>query len=181
MPPDTPSRCGDSRPGSPHLESGGENRISRWSVRRELLRSIERRARWLAVSMVHHANYVRGDDSALKRDGHKAPSFSVTTIMTTLLCHHALTQDDRVSVKPRRSAELHALNALLDSTPPEALDSLRQIGGIQSYQLDLGNVGARFLMGAVPSSTPPTSPHRPGPPQKSNPRPNGVESCQEFA
>ncbi|MFI7004695.1 transketolase-like TK C-terminal-containing protein [Nocardia sp. NPDC050175] len=96
------------------------------------LSEIERRTRWLAVAMIHHANRVRPNPSGLKVGGHQASCASMTTIMTSLW-FTALRSGDRVSVKPHASPVLHAINYLLGELDESYLTTLRQFGGLQSY------------------------------------------------
>ncbi|WP_344872223.1 transketolase-like TK C-terminal-containing protein [Allokutzneria multivorans] len=98
----------------------------------DVLRSVERRVLWLATSIVHHANHVRGDSSGLKVGGHQASSASMVSLMTALWCG-SLTSEDRVSVKPHASPVLHALNYLLGDLDASYLPRLRELGGLQSY------------------------------------------------
>ncbi|MQA15924.1 MAG: pyruvate dehydrogenase [Pseudonocardiaceae bacterium] len=99
------------------------------------LAGLERRVRWLATSIVHHANHRRGDPSGLKVGGHQASCASMTSMMTALWfgSKGALGPQDRVSVKPHASPVLHAINHLLGEVPAERLTGLRQRGGLQSY------------------------------------------------
>jgi len=96
------------------------------------LRAVERRVLWLASSIVHHANHLRGDASGLKVGGHQASSASIVSIMTALW-FAALDAEDRVSVKPHASPVLHAINHLLGDLPASELPRLRELGGLQSY------------------------------------------------
>lgn len=99
------------------------------------LTGLERQVRWLATSIVHHANHRRGDPSGLKVGGHQASCASITSIMTALWfgSKGALGPLDRVSVKPHASPVLHAINHLLGEVPAERLTGLRELGGLQSY------------------------------------------------
>ena len=96
------------------------------------LRGVQRRVLWLASSIVHHANHVRGDASGLKVGGHQASSASMVSIMTALW-FGALDAPDRVSVKPHASPVLHAINYLLGDLDVSYLPRLRAAGGLQSY------------------------------------------------
>ncbi|MBA3250316.1 MAG: pyruvate dehydrogenase [Geodermatophilaceae bacterium] len=105
----------------------------------EVLRSVESRVLWLAISMVHHANHVRpvADDPAtpareVKVGGHQASSASIVSLMTALW-FESLTAADRVSVKPHASPVLHALNYVLGDLDVSYLTELRALGGLQSY------------------------------------------------
>jgi pyruvate dehydrogenase E1 component len=96
------------------------------------LERIQCRALWLAVSMVRHANKVRGSRSGVKVGGHQASSASMATIMTALYMD-SLLAGDRVSVKPHASPVLHAINYLLGRLDRDQLTQLRAYGGLQSY------------------------------------------------
>lgn len=98
----------------------------------EILDHVQRRVLWLAVSMIHHANKVRGVDSEIKVGGHQASSASMTTIMSALYFSH-LRADDRVSVKPHAAPVLHAINYLLGQLDQSYLTELRSFHGLQSY------------------------------------------------
>jgi pyruvate dehydrogenase E1 component len=98
----------------------------------ETLDNIQRRVLWLAVSMIHHANRVRGKRSGVKVGGHQASSASMTSIMTALYFRH-LRGGDQVSVKPHASPVLHAINYLLGRLDERYLTELRAYGGLQSY------------------------------------------------
>jgi pyruvate dehydrogenase E1 component len=98
----------------------------------EVLDHIQRRALWLAVSMIHHANTVRGKSSGVKVGGHQASSASMVSIMTALYFQH-LNSGDQVSVKPHASPVLHAINYLLGRLDERYLTKLRAFGGLQSY------------------------------------------------
>ncbi|MEH0421476.1 transketolase-like TK C-terminal-containing protein [Streptomyces sp. B21-083] len=96
------------------------------------LGSVEKRVLWLATAIIDHANRVRPNPSGLKVGGHQASSASMSSIMTALW-FHALTSDDRVSVKPHASPVLHAINFLLGELDGKYLTELRAFGGLQSY------------------------------------------------
>ena len=98
----------------------------------EVLDHIQRRVLWLAVSMIHHANHVRGKSSGVKVGGHQASSASMASIMTALYFQY-LKGSDRVSVKPHASPVLHAINYLLGRLDERYLTELRAYGGLQSY------------------------------------------------
>jgi pyruvate dehydrogenase E1 component len=98
----------------------------------EGLRSVERRALWLATAIVHHANRVRANRSGVKVGGHQASSASMVSLMTALWFSE-LKADDRVSVKPHASPVLHAVNYLLGFLERPYLETLRAYGGLQSY------------------------------------------------
>ena len=97
-----------------------------------VLEAVQRRVLWLAISMIHHANLVRGSRSGMKVGGHQASSASVVSIMTALYFGH-LRAGDRVSVKPHASPVLHAINYLLGRLDERYLTELRAYGGLQSY------------------------------------------------
>ncbi|MGA6155120.1 transketolase-like TK C-terminal-containing protein [Stenotrophomonas sp. NPDC087984] len=96
------------------------------------LEAVERRVLWLSTAIIDHANRVRPNPSGLKVGGHQASSASMTSIMTALW-FHALTSEDRVSVKPHASPVLHAINYLLGELDESYLTTLRAFGGLQSY------------------------------------------------
>ena len=98
----------------------------------EVLDRVQRRVLWLAVSMIHHANRVRGKNSQVKVGGHQASSASMVSIMTALYFEH-LKGGDQVSVKPHASPVLHAINYLLGRLDERYLTELRAFGGLQSY------------------------------------------------
>jgi pyruvate dehydrogenase complex dehydrogenase (E1) component len=64
--------------------------------------------------------------------GHQASSASIVDIMVALW-FHALTADDRVSVKPHAAPVLHAINYLLGDLDAKYLTTLRSQGVLQSY------------------------------------------------
>ncbi|MFD4508635.1 pyruvate dehydrogenase [Streptomyces sp. NPDC058457] len=97
-----------------------------------VLQAVEQRVLWLSTAIIDHANRVRPNPSGLKVGGHQASSASITSIMTALW-FHALTADDRVSVKPHASPVLHAINHLLGGLDESCLTTLRAFGGLQSY------------------------------------------------
>ncbi|MGW1563071.1 transketolase-like TK C-terminal-containing protein [Streptomyces sp. NPDC002144] len=97
-----------------------------------VLKAIEQRVLWLSTAIIDHANRVRPNPSGLKVGGHQASSASMTSIMTALW-FHALTANDRVSVKPHASPVLHAINYLLGELDDSYLTTLRAFGGLQSY------------------------------------------------
>jgi pyruvate dehydrogenase E1 component len=98
----------------------------------EPLRALEQRVLWLATAIVHHANHVRPNRSGVKVGGHQASSASMVSLMTALWFSE-LRAEDRVSVKPHASPVLHAINYLLGRLEPEQLETLRALGGLQSY------------------------------------------------
>ncbi len=96
------------------------------------LENIQKRVLWLAVNMVHHANYIRPNPDVTKVGGHQASSASMVTILTALYFAY-LQQDDRVSIKPHASPVFHAIQYLLGQLPRDYLTELRAYGGLQSY------------------------------------------------
>ncbi|HZN90526.1 MAG TPA: hypothetical protein VFB44_16215 [Thermoleophilaceae bacterium] len=96
------------------------------------LRAVERRVLWLATAIVHHANRVRENSSGVKVGGHQASSASMVSLMTALWFSE-LRAEDRVSVKPHASPVLHAINYLLGRLERDYLETLRALGGLQSY------------------------------------------------
>jgi len=96
------------------------------------LDEVQRRVLWLAVSIVHHANKVRPNDSGVKVGGHQASSASVVSMMTALYFAH-LEAEDRVSVKPHAAPVLQAIQYLLGKLDARYLTELRSFGGLQSY------------------------------------------------
>jgi pyruvate dehydrogenase E1 component len=97
-----------------------------------VLRTVQDRVLWLAMSIVDHANRLRPNPTGLKVGGHQASSASMVSIMTSLWFHE-LRREDRVSVKPHASPVLHAVNHLLGELDAEYLPTLRAFGGLQSY------------------------------------------------
>ena len=100
-------------------------------VDEHVLRAISQRTLWIATSIVDAANRGR-PNSDVKVGGHQASSASIVDIMVALW-FHALTAEDRVSVKPHAAPVLHAINYLLGDLDPEYLTTLRSKGGLQSY------------------------------------------------
>src|SRR5213593_1098987 len=96
------------------------------------LDGVQRRVLWLAAAIVHHANRVRPNRSGVKVGGHQASSASMVSLMTALWFVH-LQEPDSVSVKPHASPVLHAINYLLGRLDRSYLETLRQMGGLQSY------------------------------------------------
>jgi pyruvate dehydrogenase E1 component len=103
-----------------------------WEKEIALLEAVEERVLWLSTAIIDHANRVRPNTSGLKVGGHQASSASMTSIMTALW-FHALSAEDRVSVKPHASPTLHAINYLLGELDESYLTTLRAFGGLQSY------------------------------------------------
>lgn len=96
------------------------------------LEALQRKILWLATSIVHHANRVRGNRSGIKVGGHQASSASMVSIMTALWFAF-LEAEDRVSVKPHASPVLHAISYLLGRLDARYLTELRAYKGLQSY------------------------------------------------
>jgi pyruvate dehydrogenase E1 component len=97
-----------------------------------LLGSIQKRVLWLAVQMVHHANFGRPNPDGTKIGGHQASSASVVTLMTALY-FHALRPGDRVAVKAHGSPVFYAIEYLRGRVTLDQLQSLRLFGGLQAY------------------------------------------------
>jgi pyruvate dehydrogenase E1 component len=97
-----------------------------------LLDSIQKKVLWLAVQMVHHANFGRPNPDGTKVGGHQASSSSVVTLMTALY-FHALRPGDRVAVKAHGSPVFYAIEYLRGRLTVDQLKSLRQLGGLQAY------------------------------------------------
>src|SRR6185312_7849122 len=97
-----------------------------------ILRQLERKLLWLSSWMIHHANHVRPNRDGLKVGGHQASCASVISIMTALY-FEVLRPQDRVAVKPHAGPVFHAINHLFGRQNVEKLQTLRQLGGIQSY------------------------------------------------
>jgi pyruvate dehydrogenase complex dehydrogenase (E1) component len=96
------------------------------------LKALDDRLRWLSAWTIHHANHVRESADGLKVGGHQASCASMTAIMAALY-FHALSENDRVAVKPHAGPVLHAIHYLLGSQTREALENFRGFGGAQSY------------------------------------------------
>lgn len=102
------------------------------TTRLAYLRALEQKVLWLAVWMIHHANYLRPKRDGLKVGGHQASSASVSTLMTALY-FDVLGPADRVAVKPHASPIYHAIQYLLGGQTREQLERFRAFGGVQSY------------------------------------------------
>jgi pyruvate dehydrogenase E1 component len=100
--------------------------------RDEMLLQVQKRALWLAVQMVYHANKVRSSPDGVKVGGHMASSASAVTILTYLYFEF-LRADDKVAVKPHASPVYHALQFLMGNLEPRYLKDLRAFKGLQSY------------------------------------------------
>jgi pyruvate dehydrogenase E1 component len=98
----------------------------------EALKVLDERLKWLSAWTIHHANHIRDSDDGLKVGGHQASCASMTAIMAALY-FHALSENDRVAVKPHAGPVLHAIHYLLGSQSLEALEKFRGFGGAQSY------------------------------------------------
>ncbi len=96
------------------------------------LESIQRRVLWLAVWMVHHANFGRENPEGTKVGGHQASSSSVVTLLTGLY-FHALRSTDAVAVKAHGSPAFYACHYLRGNLPADMLARLREFGGLQAY------------------------------------------------
>src|SRR5215471_7491769 len=96
------------------------------------LTALEKKVRWLAVWMIHHANHIRPKRDGLKVGGHQASSASAATLMTALY-FDVLRPEDRVAVKPHASPVYHAIQYLLGRQARENLERFRAKGGAQSY------------------------------------------------
>lgn len=92
----------------------------------------EKKVRWLATWMIHHANHIRPSVDGLKVGGHQASCASMSAMMTALFLHQMKTED-MVAVKPHASPVMHALHYLLGNQSLEQLENFRAFGGAQSY------------------------------------------------
>jgi pyruvate dehydrogenase E1 component len=97
-----------------------------------MLEALERKALWLAIWMIHHANHVRENRDGLKVGGHQASCASAVTLLTALY-FHVLRPEDRIAVKPHAAPVMHAIQYMLGRQSREALEGFRAIGGAQSY------------------------------------------------
>ncbi len=100
----------------------------------EALKNIEQRLLWLSTLMIHHANNVRPNPDKTKVGGHQASAASSVSILTALYFHF-LKNTDRILVKPHASPVFHSAMYLMGLLPKEALTTLREFGGIQSYPI----------------------------------------------
>ncbi|WP_353647419.1 pyruvate dehydrogenase [Nakamurella sp. A5-74] len=99
----------------------------------DVLSEIERKILWISTAVIDAANgMARKDPDGLKVGGHQASCASAVSLMTALWFTE-LTAADRVSVKPHASPVLHAINYLLGELRAEQLETLRALGGLQSY------------------------------------------------
>ena len=112
----------------------------------KLLGEIERRALWLAVRMIDHANRGRSAESPV---GHQASAASMVSILTALWFGH-LSSGDRVGIAPDAAPVHHALRYLAGQLGRADLKSLGSLGGLDfhpSRPLDPG--GVDFSTGSV--------------------------------
>ena len=96
------------------------------------LAELERKIRWLATWIIHHANHLRPKTDELKIGGHQASSASLATIMTALY-FAILRPEDRVAVKPHASPVFHAIQYLFGNQTRDKLERFRGYHGAQSY------------------------------------------------
>src|SRR5690348_4357526 len=101
-------------------------------TRLHVLKQLEKKLLWLSSWMIHHANHIRPNRDGLKVGGHQASCASVISIMAALYFDIARPQD-RIAVKPHAGPVFHAINYLFGRETRERLQSLRQLGGLQSY------------------------------------------------
>jgi pyruvate dehydrogenase E1 component len=99
---------------------------------RSVLEAVQARVLWLATSIVHHANKVRGTRSGVKVGGHQAASAAMVSIMSALYFEH-LRASDRVAVAPNAAPVLHAIQYLLGNLDASYLTRLRAFGGLQGH------------------------------------------------
>ena len=97
-----------------------------------ILKQLEKKLLWLSSWMIHHANHIRPNRDGLKVGGHQASCASVISIMAALYFEIARPQD-RIAVKPHAGPVFHAMNYLFGRETRERLQTLRQLGGLQSY------------------------------------------------
>ena len=102
------------------------------SERDRVLVEIQNRVLWLAIQMVHYANYVRENPDGIKVGGHQASSSSVVTLMTSLYFEF-MRRGDMISVKPHASPVYHAIQFLLGNLDEQYLKTLRGFHGLQAY------------------------------------------------
>ncbi|MEZ4635754.1 MAG: hypothetical protein R2856_12485 [Caldilineaceae bacterium] len=98
----------------------------------EVLDNVQKRVLWLAVRMVHEANYVRPNPSGEKIGGHQASSASMVTLMTALYFHY-LRAGDLVSVKLTLRPSSTPFNICSANCPGIICPLLRAFGGLQAY------------------------------------------------
>jgi pyruvate dehydrogenase E1 component len=97
-----------------------------------LLERIQRKVLWLSTWMVHHANSVRLNADGTKVGGHQASSSSVASLMTALY-FGALGPGDVVATKAHASPVFYAIQYLRGRLGADALQRLREFGGLQAY------------------------------------------------
>jgi pyruvate dehydrogenase E1 component len=86
------------------------------------LNEIERCVSWIASWTIHHANHIR-QGGEVTVGGHRAPSASLSTIMTTLY-YSVLRPRDRVADKPYASPIAHAIRDLAGNQTREKLENV---------------------------------------------------------
>jgi len=100
--------------------------------RLRVLRALERKLLWLSSWIIHNANHIRPNRDGLKVGGHQASCASVISIMAALF-FELLRPQDRIAVKPHAGPVFHAINYLFGRERVERMQTLRQVGGLQSY------------------------------------------------
>jgi len=101
-------------------------------ARLAVLESIQRRVLWLSTYLVHHINAVRPNPDGSKVGGHQASSASLVSILTALY-FDALRPTDAVALKAHASPAFYAIQYLRGRLSLEALQGLREFGGLQAY------------------------------------------------
>jgi len=96
-----------------------------------VLQSIERRVLWLTTYLLHYIK-IRPSPDDVKVGGHQASSASLVSLLTALYCA-VLRPEDQVAVKPHAAPVFHVIQYLLGNLPQEALQTLRDLGGLQAY------------------------------------------------
>ena len=97
-----------------------------------VLESIQRRVLWLSTYLVHHINAVRPNPDGSKVGGHQASSASLVSILTALY-FDALRPSDAVALKAHASPAFYAIQYLRGRLSLDALQGLREFGGLQAY------------------------------------------------
>ena len=97
-----------------------------------ILQRLERRVLWLTTYLLHYINKVRPSPDDLKVGGHQASSASLVSLLTALY-FVILRPEDHIAVKPHAAPAFHVIQYLLGHLPQEALRTLRDLGGLQSY------------------------------------------------
>ncbi len=97
-----------------------------------LLKTLEKKVAWFSTWMIHHANFIRDKNVAVKVGGHQASSASVVSILV-LLYFKILDSYDRVAVKPHASPVYHSIQYLLGKQTKDNLHNFRNFGGAQAY------------------------------------------------